>query len=69
MDGTDGEAPCGPRRVSEATAGSCRVHGGRDPLTGRKRYVERTCRGTKREAQRELAALVTQSIGKAYRPR
>jgi len=35
-----------------------RVHAGRDPRTGRKRYVERTYRGPKKEAQRALAALV-----------
>ena len=36
------------------------VHAGRDPVTGKKRYVSRTVKGTKRQAQRELAALVTQ---------
>ena len=36
------------------------VHAGRDPVTGKKRYVSRTVKGTKREAQRALAALVTQ---------
>jgi integrase len=38
-----------------------RVHAGRDPITGRKRYVERTFRGNKRQASRALAALVTES--------
>lgn len=38
-----------------------RVHGGRDPITGRKRYVERTFHGTKRQAERALAALVTET--------
>jgi len=37
------------------------VHAGRDPVTGKKRYVSRTVKGTKREAQRALAALVTQT--------
>jgi integrase len=35
-----------------------RVHLGRDPLTGRKRGLQRTFRGTKREADKALAALV-----------
>jgi hypothetical protein len=35
-----------------------RVHLGRDPITGRKRSVERTFRGTKREADKALSALV-----------
>lgn len=38
-----------------------RVFAGRDPLTGRKRYVERTVRGTKREASKALASLVTET--------
>ncbi len=38
-----------------------RVHVGRDPVTGRKRYVSRTHRGTKREAQRALAELVVEA--------
>jgi integrase len=37
-----------------------RVHAGRDLETGRKQYVTRTVRGTKREASRELARLVAQ---------
>jgi integrase len=37
-----------------------RVHAGRDLDTGRKQYVTRTVRGTKREASRELARLVAQ---------
>jgi integrase len=37
-----------------------RVHSGRDPITGRKRYVERTVRGNKRQAAKALAALVTE---------
>ena len=38
-----------------------RVHAGRDPLTGRKRYLARTFRGTKREASKALAALVVEA--------
>jgi integrase len=37
-----------------------RVYGGRDPVTGRKISVERTVRGTKREASKILAAMVTE---------
>ena len=37
-----------------------RVHAGRDASTGRKRYVERTFRGTKREASKALAAMVAE---------
>ncbi len=36
-----------------------RVHAGRDALTGRKTYVQRTVHGTKRDAQAALARLVT----------
>ncbi len=38
-----------------------RVHAGRDTITGRKRYVERTFRGNKRQASKALAALVTET--------
>jgi len=38
-----------------------RVHAGRDPITSRKRYVERTFRGNKRQASKALAALVTET--------
>ena len=38
-----------------------RVHAGRDPLNGRKRYLERTFRGTKREASKALAALIVEA--------
>lgn len=44
-----------------------RVHAGRDPLTGRKRYVERTFRGGKREAAKALAALSTEIARDAAR--
>ncbi len=36
-----------------------RVHAGCGALTGRKRYVQRTVRGTKRDARAALARLVT----------
>ena len=38
-----------------------RVHVGIDPLTHKHRYIARTVHGTKREAQRALAALVAES--------
>ncbi len=38
-----------------------RVHAGRDPLNGLKRYIERTFRGTKREASKALAALIVEA--------
>ena len=44
-----------------------RVHAGRDSITGRKRYVERTFRGNKRQASKALAALVTEMEGQAAR--
>lgn len=37
-----------------------RVYARRDPLTGRKLWRSRTVRGTKREAERALAAFVTE---------
>jgi integrase len=37
-----------------------RVYAGRDPVTGRKVSVERTVRGTKREAAKALAAMVAE---------
>lgn len=39
-------------------AGQLRVYAGRDAVTGHKRWATRTVRGTRREAQRELAAMV-----------
>jgi integrase len=66
-----GDGTGGLRRLSAAMAGSMRqrgkdswqlrVHAGRDPLNGRKRYVERTFRGTKREASKALAALIVEA--------
>jgi integrase len=38
-----------------------RVHAGRDPVSGRYRYVEKTVHGSKREAQRALAAMVAEA--------
>lgn len=38
-----------------------RVHAGRDPITGRKQYIARTFRGTKREAAKALSALVVEA--------
>ena len=35
---------------------------GRDPATGRRQQQSRTLRGTKREAQQELAAMVTRAV-------
>ncbi len=37
-----------------------RVHNGRDALTGRTTYVQKTVRGSKREAEPELARFVTE---------
>jgi integrase len=42
------------------TAGKVRVSLGRDPETGRYRYVERYVQGTKRDAQRAAAELITE---------
>jgi hypothetical protein len=38
-----------------------RVYAGRDPVTGRKRYLRRTVRGGKREANRVLAAMIVEA--------
>jgi hypothetical protein len=38
-----------------------RDYAGRDPVSGRKRYLTRRVRGGKREAQRVLAALVVEA--------
>ena len=38
-----------------------RVYAGRDVVTGRKRWVSRTVKGGKREAQRALAAMVAKA--------
>ena len=45
-----------------------RVHAGRDPKTNRKRYVEQTVHGTKRQAERALAQLVTETESFTPRP-
>lgn len=44
-----------------------RAYAGRDGFTGRKRYIERTVHGGKREAERELARLVVEADGLAPR--
>ena len=46
--------------IRQRGAGSweLRVFAGRDPATGRKRYLTKTVRGGKRQAQRELVTLV-----------
>ena len=46
-----------------------RVHAGRDSITGRKQYVERTFRGNKREASKALAAPSRHGDGSAHAPR
>ncbi len=46
-----------------------RVFSGVDPLTGRKQYRTRTFRGTKRQAQSALAALVTEVDGGVVQPK
>src|SRR5919106_3337991 len=38
-----------------------RVYAGRDPVTRRKRYLTRTVRGGKREAQQAMAALIVEA--------
>lgn len=37
-----------------------RVYLGRDPTTGKKRYMTETVRGTKRQAQRRLAEIISE---------
>ena len=60
MDRLDGSAMPGSMRQRGEDSWQLRVHAGRDPITGRKRYVERTFRGNKRQASKALAALVTE---------
>lgn len=45
-----------------------RAYLGRDPITGRKRYVERTFHGNKRDASKELARLVSEADKLTPRP-
>src|SRR6202042_2976251 len=60
-DGQNGrEAMAGSMRQRGKDSWQLRVHAGRDPSTGRKRYVERTFRGTKRDASKALAAMVAE---------
>jgi len=46
-----------------------RVYQGRDPISNRKRWVTRTFHGGKREAQRALAALVTEMDSRPVTPK
>lgn len=41
-------------------AGQLRVFAGRDPVTGRKRWIAKTVHGGKRTAQREMANLIAE---------
>src|SRR6516225_2500240 len=50
----------GSIRQRGANSWLVRVSVGRDPTTGRYQYVNRTVRGTKRDAQRAAAELVTE---------
>lgn len=56
-----GEAISGSMRQRGEESWQLRVHAGRDPITSRKRYVERTFHGNKRAAAKALAALVTET--------
>ena len=58
----------GSMRQRGAESWQLRVHAGRDPVTGRKRYVERTFHGNKRQASKALAALVTEADGMELEP-
>lgn len=49
----------GSMRQRSAGSWELRAFVGRDPLTGRRQYVTKTFRGGRREAERELAALVS----------
>ena len=51
----------GSMRQRGRDAWQLRVYAGRDAQTGRKRYVERTVRGTKREASKAIASLIVES--------
>ena len=67
MDPPDGDGMPGSMRQRGVESWQLRVHAGRDPITNRKRYVERTFRGTKRQASKALAALVTDTDGRTPR--
>jgi integrase len=56
-----GDAISGSMRQRGEESWQLRVHAGRDPITSRKRYVERTFHGNKRAAAKALAALVTET--------
>jgi integrase len=51
----------GSMRQRGSDSWQLRVHVGRDPLTGRKQYIARTFRGTKRDAAKALAALIVEA--------
>ena len=51
------------------SAWELRVYVGRDPLTHHKRWTSRTFHGGKREAQRALAAMVTELDGQVVAPK
>jgi hypothetical protein len=59
----------GSMRQRGSDSWQLRVHVGRDPSTGRKRYVERTFRGNKREASKALASLIVETEGQALSSR
>jgi hypothetical protein len=63
-----GDGMPGSMRQRGEESWQLRVHAGRDPITNRKRYVERTFRGNKRQASKALAALVTETDRQAPRP-
>jgi integrase len=58
----------GSLRRGDIDSWQLRFHAGRDPKTNRNRYVERTVNGTKREAERALARLVTETDAITPRP-
>jgi integrase len=62
-----GDVMPGSMRQRGEESWQLRVHAGRDPITSRKRYVERTFRGSKRQASKALAALVTETDSRAPR--
>ena len=51
----------GSMRQRGETSWHLRAYLGRDPITGRKRYVERTFHGNKRDASKALARLVSEA--------
>ena len=53
-------APCRVRCASAGTPWHLRVFAGRDPVTGRKRWIAKTVHGGRRLAQREMANLIAE---------